>query len=83
MVSVEAWATIPYLKRQVLGTPRIATEVGVVRNTVRRALCSQGPPKISEATASQSETGTLRNVVRRMLVNAHFIGSYIIKEPAP
>ena len=31
--------------RQGLGTRIIAKEVGVARNTVKHALCSEGPPK--------------------------------------
>ena len=40
MISVEAWATIRYLKAQGLGTRTIAQEVGVAHNTV-----SEGSPK--------------------------------------
>jgi len=80
MISVEAWTTIRYLKAQGLGTFTIAKEVGVARNTVRHALCSEGPPKYKRPPRPNPKLEPLRDVIRRMLTNDHFIGSRILKE---
>ena len=49
MISMEAWTTIRYLKAQGLGTRTIAKEVGIARNTVKKALRSQGRLDIKES----------------------------------
>jgi len=80
MISVEAWTTIRYLKAQGLGTRTIAKEVGVARNTVKHALCSEGPPKYQRQSRPNPKLEPFREEVRRMLTNDHFIGSRILKE---
>jgi len=80
MISVEAWTTIRYLKAQGLGTRKIAKEVGVARNTVRQAVRSEGPPKYERPPRPNPKLEPLRDVIRRMLTNDHFIGSRILKE---
>jgi transposase len=80
MISVEAWTTIRYLKAQGLGTRKIAKQVGVARNTVRQAVRSEGPPKYERPPRPNPKLEPLRDVIRRMLTNDHFIGSRILKE---
>jgi len=80
MISVEAWTTIRYLKAQGLGTLTIAKEVGVARNTVRHALCSEGPSKYKRPPRPNPKLEPFRDTVREMLTNDHFIGSRILKE---
>lgn len=43
MITVEAWTTIRYLHAQGKGKKTIARELGIARNTVRRALARPGP----------------------------------------
>ena len=80
MISVEAWTTIRYLKAQGLGTRSIAREVGVARNTVKKALRSKGPPRYQRKPRPNPKLEPFREEVRRMLVNDHFIGSRILRE---
>jgi len=72
MISVEAWTTIRYLKAQGLGTRTIAKEVGVARNTVKHALCSEGPPKYQRQPRPNPKLEPFREEVRQMLTNDHF-----------
>jgi len=80
MISVEAWTTIRYLKAQGLGTRRIAEQAGVARNTVKRAIRSEGPPKYERPPHPNPKLEPLRDAIQRMLTNDHFIGSRILKE---
>ena len=67
MISVEAWTTIRYLKAQGLGTRKIAVQAGVARNTVKRAIRSEGPPKYERPPRPNPKLEPLRDVIRRML----------------
>ena len=80
MISVEAWTTIRYLKAQGLGRRRIAEQVGVARNTVKRAIRSEGPPKYERPPRPNPKLEPLRDAIQQMLTNDHFIGSRILKE---
>ena len=80
MISVEAWTTIRYLKAQGIGTRSIARELGISRNTVRRAICSDSPPKYQRLPYVNPKLEPLRESIQRMLVNDHFIGTRILKE---
>ena len=77
---MEAWATVRYLKARGLGTRRIAREVGLARNTVRRAIRSETPPKYCRPPRPNPKLEPFRETIRRMLVLDHFIGSRILKE---
>jgi transposase len=80
MISVEAWTTIRYLKAQGLGTRKIAKQVGVARNTVKQAVRSERLPKYERPPRPNPKLEPLRDVIREMLTNDHFIGSRILKE---
>jgi len=45
MITVEAWTTIRYLRAQGRGIRGIGRGLGLARNTVRKALRSDRPPK--------------------------------------
>ena len=75
---MRAWTTIRYLKAQGLGSRTIAKEVGIARNTVKKTLRSQGPPKYQRRPCPNPKLD--REDVRRMLTNDHFSGSRILKE---
>lgn len=77
---MEAWTTIRYLKAQGLGTRQIAKELGIARNTVREAIRSEGPPKYERPSRPNPKLEPLKDAIRRMLINDHFIGSRILKE---
>lgn len=80
MISVEAWTTIRYLKAQGLGTRSIAKEVGVSRNTVRKALKGDGPPRYRRTTKPNPQLEPFKEAIRRMLIEQGFIGTRIIRE---
>ena len=77
---MEAWTTIRYLKAQGLGTRQIAKELGIARNPVRKAIRSEGPPKYEKLSRPNPKLEPLKDVIRGMLINDHFIGSRILKE---
>ena len=72
MISVEAWTTIRYLNAQGLGTRRIAREVGVARNTVKRAIRSENPPSYKRPPYLNPKLEPFREWIRQMLVNDHW-----------
>ena len=83
MISMEAWMTIRYLKAEGLGTRKIAREVGVARNTVKKAIHSDSPPSYRREARPNKKLEPLKEVVRRMVVVDHFIGSRILEEIRP
>lgn len=80
MISLEEWTTIKYLKAQGLGTRKIARQLGISRNKVRRALGWDRQPRYQRPPRSNSRLEPLRETIRRMLITDHFIGSRILKE---
>lgn len=80
MISMEAWTTIRYLRARGMGTRAIAKEVGVSRNTVKRALGSTDSPKYERAPRPNPEFERFKETVRRMLMVDRFIGSRILEE---
>lgn len=80
MIFMEAWTTIRYLRVRGKGTRVIAREVGVSRNTVKRALGSTGPPRYERASRPNPELERFKESIRRMLVVDRFIGTRILEE---
>jgi transposase len=80
LISLEEWTTIKYLKAQGLGTRKIARQLGVSRNKVRRALGWDKQPKYERPARENPRLEPLRESILRMLVTDHFIGSRILKE---
>jgi transposase len=80
MISMEAWTTIRYLKAQGLGTRSIAKEVGVSRNTVRKALEREGPHHYSRPARSNPRLEPFKEAITLMLVEQRFIGTRIFSE---
>ena len=80
MISMEAWTTIRYLKAQGLGTRSIAKEVGVSRNTVRKALEREGRHHYSRPARSNPRLEPFKEAITLMLVEQRFIGTRIFSE---
>lgn len=80
MISVEAWTTIRYLKAQGLGTRTIAKELGISRNTVRRALKGDSPPRYRRPRRPNPQLEPFAGDIRKMFFEQHFIGTRILRE---
>jgi len=74
MISVEAWTTIRYLKAQGMGTRAIAKQLGISRNTVRRALRNEQPPRYTRAPRTNPQLEPFEDAIREMLFKKRFIG---------
>jgi transposase len=80
VISVEAWTTIRYLHAQGQGLRRIATELGLARNTVRAALRADAPPKYTRPKRPNLQLVPFAGSIAAMLVEQQFIGSRILRE---
>ncbi|MGQ9595695.1 MAG: IS21 family transposase [Anaerolineae bacterium] len=80
MITVEAWTTIRYLKEQGRGIRAIAREVGVARNTVRKALRSDRPPKYTRPPRPNPQLAPYDGLIRRACLERGFIGTRILRE---
>lgn len=83
MISLEEWTTVRYLKAQGLGTRKIASQLGISRNKVRRALGWEQQPRYQRPPRPNPHLDRLKDTMRRMLVVDHFIGSRILEEIRP
>lgn len=83
MISLEEWTTIRYLKAQGLGTRKIARQLGISRNKVRRAMGWDRQPQYQREPRSNSRLEPLRDAIKKMLLEKHFIGSRILEELQP
>ena len=63
---MEAWTTIRYLHAQGMGKKAIARELGVARNTVRRALARPGPPRYRRPPRPNEKLTPFTEAVRQM-----------------
>lgn len=79
MITVEAWTTIRYLKAQGRGIRAIAREVDVARNTVRKALRSERPPKYTRPPRPNLQLAPYEGLIRQMQREG-FIGTRILRE---
>jgi len=79
MISVEAWTTIRYLYSQGKGKKTIARELGVSRNTVRRALAREGPPRYERPRRPNPQLEPFEVAIREMRQRG-YIGTRILRE---
>jgi transposase len=79
MITVEAWTTIRYLHAQGKGKKTIARELGISRNTVRRALAREDGPRYRRPPWTNPQLEPLAEAIRRMRREG-FIGSRILRE---
>jgi transposase len=79
MISVEAWMTVRYLYSQGKGKKTIARELGLGRNTVRRALARAGPPRYQRAPRPNRKLEPFREEIQRMRKEG-FIGTRVLRE---
>jgi len=79
MIEMEAWTTIRYLHAQGKGKKAIARELGVSRNTVRRALARGGPPRYERSPRPNQQLAPLGEAIREMRQQG-LIGSRILRE---
>jgi transposase len=80
MISMRVWAAILYLNAQDWGTRRIARELGISRNKVKRAIRAHSPPKYQRAPKINPQLEPFRDEITSMLVQKEFIGSRIMRE---
>ncbi|MFQ5875918.1 MAG: IS21 family transposase, partial [Dehalococcoidia bacterium] len=76
---MEAWTTIRYLYSQGKGKKTIARELGLGRNTVRRALAREGPPRYQRGPRANEKLEPFREEIQRMRQEG-FIGTRILRE---
>jgi len=79
MISMEAWTTIRYLHAQGKGKKAIAREVGVSRNTVRRALARPGPPRYQRPPRPNPKLACFEESIKQMRGQG-FVGTRILRE---
>jgi len=79
MISMEAWTTIRYLHAQGKGKKAIARELGIARNTVRRALARPGPPRYRRPLRPNEKLTPFTEAVRQMR-DEGLVGSRILRE---
>ena len=77
---MEGWTTIRYLHAQGQGVRAIAKELSVTRQTVRRALRSEGPPKYERAKRPNPKLEPYQAQMRELYFAKHLIGSRIFRE---
>jgi transposase len=80
MITVDAWTTIRFLSAQGKSIRAIAREVGVARNTVRKALRSERPPKYTRPPRPNPQLAPYDGVIREMCLERGYIGSRILRE---
>jgi transposase len=80
MITVEAWTTIRYLHAQGKSVRAIAKELGLSRNTVRRALREEDTPHYTRGARSNPKLEPFLPQIEEMLLQKHFIGSRILRE---
>jgi len=79
MISMEAWTTIRYLHAQGKGKKAIARELGVARNTVRRALARPGPPRYQRPPRPNQRLVRFEEAIQRMREQG-LVGTRILRE---
>lgn len=79
MITVEAWTTIRYLHAQGKGKKTIARELGIARNTVRRALARPGPPRYQRPPRPNQQLAPFKEAIQHMRGEG-FIGTRILRE---
>ena len=80
MISMEEWSSIRCLNAQGWGTRKIAKELGISRNTVKRAIRASGPPNYQRAPRVNVQLEPFKDEITAMLIQKDFIGSRILRE---
>jgi len=80
MISMEAWVTIRYLRAQGRSIKGIARELGISKNTVKRALKANKPPHYQRPPRDNPQLVKLKEQIEEMLFEKEFIGTRILKE---
>lgn len=79
MIEMEAWTTIRYLHAQGKGKKAIARELGISRNTVRRALARDGPARYERPLRPNEQLAPFGDAIERMRRDG-FIGTRMLRE---
>jgi transposase len=77
---MEQWTTIRYLHAQGKGIREIAREVGVSRQSVRRALALESQPRYERRAPRMTKLEPYRAMVRELYLGKHLIGTRILRE---
>ena len=77
---MEQWTTIRYLHAQKKGVREIAREVGVSRQTVRRALAAESQPHYQRRPSATMKLEPYQETVRELYLSKHLIGTRILRE---
>ena len=80
MITVEAWTTIRYLFAQGKSVRAIAKELGLSRNTVRRALREEAAPHYARSQRPNPKLNPFLPQIEEMFLKKRFIGSRILRE---
>ena len=80
MISMEVWVAIRCLNAQDWDTRRIARELGISHNKVKRAIMAHSPPKYRRAPKVNPQLEPFRDEITGMLVQKEFIGCRIMRE---
>jgi transposase len=79
MITMDEWFTIKTLKENGIGIKKIARQLGIARNTVRRYLRRERPPEYGKQGRRNQAILPFQADIKLMLVN-EFIGSRIYQE---
>lgn len=80
MINVEKWVTIKNLAREGYGKRTIARMLGISRNTVRRALASEEPPRYTRQKQNETKLDPYKDQVEYMYLEQNLIGTRIFEE---
>lgn len=80
LISIEDWAAIRALHARGIGVKAIMRQMGVARNTVRRAIRTQEPPAYRRKEERQTAMTPFLDEIRRMYWDEHLIGTRIFAE---
>lgn len=71
MVRLEGYVEIQVLQRQGKSIRAISAELGIARNTVRKYLRSEGPPKMKQRPLRRSKLDPFREYLQERIQGAH------------
>jgi len=80
VLSMEKWTTIRYLRSQGKGIRAIARETGASRQAGRRAIAAESEPRYSRKPATETKLEPHHELIRRLYLKKHLIGTRILKE---
>jgi len=80
LISVEKWTTIRNLAREGYGKKAIARMLKVSRNTVRKALSTDEPPRYVRRVQADTLIAPYREQIEKMYLEKGLIGTRIYNE---